>query len=239
MTGITHDRLRHEGPLQWPCIQGEDEGSTIQTEKGRFRFPSFMRNPQKLSASRLAAKRLYTDLKFHTPDGRARFAAHHSRGLAEPPDDKYPYVLTTGRLYGHWHTQTRTGRVDKIRQMYDGPFIELHPHDAKAIGVRDGEWLEVRSRRGIARFPAKITTAIVPQTVFVPMHWGALWANNAEANALTHPEACPDSLQPELKACAVQLVPVGSEMPVIEADSPFEDISARSPSLSVSIPIQK
>jgi ferredoxin-nitrate reductase len=135
MTGISHDRLRHEGPLQWPCTKGEDEGNIIQTEKGRFRFPSFMRNPQKLSASRLAAKRLYVDCQFHTPDGRANFAAHHSRGLAEPPDDNYPYVLTTGRLYGHWHTQTRTGRVDKISQMYDGPFIEIHPRDAAAIGV--------------------------------------------------------------------------------------------------------
>ena len=239
MTGMTHDRLRHEGPLQWPCLQGEDEGNIIQTEKGRFRFPSFMRNPQKLSASRLAAKRLYTDRQFHTPDGRARFAAYHSRGLAEPPDDRYPYVLTTGRLYGHWHTQTRTGRVDKIRQMYDGPFIEIHPRDAKALGINDGEWLEVRSRRGTARFPAEVTTAIVPKTVFVPMHWGTLWAPNAEANALTHPEACPVSHQPELKACAVQLIPVGTEMPAIEADAPFEDSSTRSPSLSVSLPMQK
>jgi ferredoxin-nitrate reductase len=68
--------------------------------------------------------------------------------------------------------------------------------------------VEVRSRRGVSRFPAKVTKAIAPGTVFVPMHWGALWANKAEANALTHPEACPESLQPELKACAVQLLPV-------------------------------
>jgi len=40
------------------------------------------------------------------------------------------------------------------------------------------------------------------------MHWGALWADHAEANALTHPAACPDSKQPELKACSVMLVPV-------------------------------
>jgi len=48
----------------------------------------------------------------------------------------------------------------------------------------------------------------------VPMHWGALWAANSEANALTHPESCPDSGQPELKACAVQLslVPESAEV---------------------------
>jgi ferredoxin-nitrate reductase len=68
--------------------------------------------------------------------------------------------------------------------------------------------VEVRSRRGSARFPVRVTKAIVAGTVFVPMHWGALWAENAEANALTHAIACPVSKQPELKACAVQLVPL-------------------------------
>ena len=158
------------------------------------------------------SKRLYTDLRFPTSDGRARFSAYHSRGLAEPPDPNYPFVLTTGRLYGHWHTQTRTGRIEKIRKMHPQPFIEIHPRDAKAIGIQDEDWVEVRSRRGTAQFPAKVTKAIAPGTVFVPIHWGVLWAERAEANALTHPESCPHSLQPELKACAVQLVPIANEL---------------------------
>jgi ferredoxin-nitrate reductase len=116
--------------------------------------------------------------------------------------------LTTGRLYGHWHTQTRTGRIEKTRSLHPEPFIEIHPRDAKHLGITENQLVEVRSRRGKAKFPAKVTRAIAPGTVFVPMHWGALWADNAEANALTHPESCPDSLQPELKACAVQLMPV-------------------------------
>ncbi|WP_199320659.1 molybdopterin oxidoreductase family protein [Leptolyngbya sp. FACHB-261] len=186
MSGLSHERLSREGPLQWPC---RDSGSTQPGEPAR----------------------LYTDLRFHTPDRRARFGAYHSRGLAEPPDERYPYVLTTGRLYGHWHTQTRTGRTEKLRQMYPHPLLEVHPRDARALGVKDQDWLEVRSRRGVARFRVLVTKAIAPGTVFVPMHWGALWAEQAEANALTHAEACPDSQQPELKACAVQLVPVTAE----------------------------
>ena len=185
VSGLSHDRLREQGPLQWP-----------QPEPGETRDSS----------------RLYTNLRFPTPDGRARFGAYHSKGLAEPPDPNYPLVLTVGRLYGHWHTQTRTGRIDKIRQMHPNPFIEIHPRDAGKLGIEEGDWVEVRSRRGKARFPAKVTQAIAPGTVFVPMHWGALWADNAEANALTHSEACPDSRQPELKACAVQLVRVGTEV---------------------------
>lgn len=181
MSGISHDRLRQQGPLQWPCpADNTDAGS----------------------------ERLYLDHHFHTPDGKARLGAFHSRGLAEPPDSNFPFVLTTGRLYGHWHTQTRTGRTEKIQQMHPNPVLEIHPRDAKTLGMQDGEWVEVRSRRGMARFPVQITAAIAPGTVFVPMHWGALWAEQAEANALTHPEACPASGQPELKACAVQLVPL-------------------------------
>jgi ferredoxin-nitrate reductase len=185
MTGLSHEQLMAEGPTQWPYNENTEIRGT---------------------------KRLYTDLVFHTPDRRARFAAYHSRGLAEPPDPDYPFVLTTGRLYGHWHTQTRTGRIEKIRDLYPEPFIEIHPRDASYLGVSDNQLVEVRSRRGHAKFPAKVTKAIAPGTVFVPMHWGALWADDAEANALTHATSCPESGQPELKACAVQLVPVNIDL---------------------------
>ena len=191
-SGLSHQRLRVEGPLQWPYPKGK---------------------------AALSSERLYTDLKFYTPDGRARFAAVHSRGLAEPPDDNYPFVLTNGRLYGHWHTQSRTGRIPKIRKMHPEPFIEIHPKDAGRIGVQERDWVEVRSRRGSARFPVTITKGIAPGTVFVPMHWGELWAEDAEANAMTHSAACPDSKQPELKACAVQLVPL-SKLELEQAQRP-------------------
>ena len=187
-SGLSHEKLRTYGPLQWPypdtwpCLEGEEVAQQNRHNK-----------------------RLYTDFHFNTPDGRARFAAYHSKGLAEPPDEAYPFVLTTGRLYGHWHTQTRTGRIAKIQKMHPDPFIEIHPQDAAKLNIEDNTVVEVRSRRGKARFPAKVTQAIAPGTVFIPMHWGALWADDAEANTLTHPTACPTSLQPELKACAVQV----------------------------------
>ena len=205
MTGINYDRLQQEGPLQWPCLLGEGgEGEREKEAENQGVFSSLFKGKDE----KFKGKRLYTNWQFNTPDGRARFAACHAKGLAEPPDEAYPFVLTTGRLYGHWHTQTRTGRIEKITKMHPNPFIEIHPRDAEKLKIKDKDWVEVRSRRGTARFPAQITKAIAPGTVFVPMHWGALWADNAEANNLTHPEACPDSLEPELKACAVQLVPV-------------------------------
>jgi ferredoxin-nitrate reductase len=91
--------------------------------------------------------------------------------------------------------------------MYPQPFVEIHPRDAAAFGLVDDQWVTLRSRRGSAQFPIRITTTIAPKVLFVPMHWGALWAEDSEANALTHPESCPISGQPELKACAVQIIP--------------------------------
>ena len=187
ITGLSHEYLRQEGPQQWPCRENESKHPAAE------------------------AKRLYIDRRFHTPDARARFSAYHSRGLAEPPDPDYPFVLTTGRVYGHWHTMTRTGRTEKINQLHPNPFLEIHPRDAAKLQIKEGDLLEVRSRRGKAQFPAKVTKAIAPGTLFVPMHWGSLWAESSEANAMTHAASCPDSKQPELKACAVQLVLVGAE----------------------------
>jgi ferredoxin-nitrate reductase len=181
MTGISHAKLAKLGVMQW---QASDQ------------------NPEQ---DQVHNKRLYTDLQFHTPDRKARFGAYHSNGVFETPDEQYPFILTTGRLYGHWHTQTRTGRIDKIRQMHPNPFIEIHPKDANKFGINNGDLVEVRSRRGASKFPALVTEAIARGVLFVPMHWGTLWADNAEANALTHPEADPDSKQPELKACAVAI----------------------------------
>jgi ferredoxin-nitrate reductase len=187
MTGISHAKLAKLGVMQWQASDQQPEQDQIHN------------------------KRLYTDLQFHTSDRKARFGAYHSKGVFEVPDEQYPFILTTGRLYGHWHTQTRTGRIDKIRQMHPNPFIEIHPKDAAKFGINNGDLVEVKSRRGSSKFPALVTEAIARGVLFVPMHWGTLWANNAEANALTHPESCPDSKQPELKACAVAIALILAE----------------------------
>jgi ferredoxin-nitrate reductase len=214
MSGLSHGRLRQQGPIQWPCPLEEvtNDNSialTCSTEKNiaqdQEEAKGLFSNLFRTKDQTFAPKRLYTDGRFNTADGRAKFATFHSKGLAEPIDPDYPFVLTIGRLYEHWHTMTRTGRIEKIMKKQPRPFIEIHPKDADKLGIEAEMMVEVRSRRGTGRFAAMITTAIIPGTVFVPMHWGALWTDEGEANLFTHPESCPISLQPELKACAVNL----------------------------------
>ncbi|MEL6554443.1 MAG: nitrate reductase [Cyanobacteria bacterium J06621_11] len=203
MSGLSHERLAKTGPIQWPAPICETE----ETAADKF------------------DKRLYTDYQFLTPNGRAKFAAFHLKGLAEPPDERFPMVLTTGRLLGHWHTQTRTGRIEKIVKKYPQPVLEINPRDAQKLEVQSGDWVEVRSRRSSAKLPVLVTQNIRRGTAFMPMHWGFLWAKDAEVNAMTHPEVCPISLEPELKACAVQLVPIGTQ-PVHVQPSSAEQIMA-------------
>ena len=214
MSGLSHGRLRQQGSIQWPCplettssagLEGADlVCSTERNVTDETQNPGLFSNLFRKDETPIA-KRLYTNGVFNTPDGRAKFSAFHSKGLAEPADPEYPFVLTIGRLYEHWHTMTRTGRIDRIIKKQPQPFIEIHPKDAAKLNIEDEMMVEVRSRRGMGRFAARVTKAIVPGTVFVPMHWGALWTDNGEANLLTHPESCPISLEPELKACAVSL----------------------------------
>ena len=234
VTGLSHGRLRQQGAIQWPCPLEEIDRNELDSvaltcnternvsqdsEEAKGLFSNLFRSKNET----ISAKRLYTDGRFNTPDGRAKFSAFHAKGLAEPIDRAYPFVLTIGRLYEHWHTMTRTGRIEKIMKKQPQPFIEIHPKDAEQLNIEPEMMLEVRSRRGKGHFPVRITKAICPGTVFIPMHWGALWTDNGEANLLTHPEACPISLQPELKACAVNLTPVRVKETLNDDSSYFDN----------------
>jgi ferredoxin-nitrate reductase len=192
MSGLSHALLAEEGPQQWPC-------------------PSESTTPHE-------SKRLYTDRRFATPSGRARFSIDQPLGLAEPPCDTYPLVLTVGRYLGQWHTMTRTGKVERLRSMHPEPLLEIHPGDAQELNVVNGELAAISSRRGHITATVKVTDKIRRGSVFLPMHWGFTQESACEANTLMHDQACPISKQPELKACAVIVAAAVSVVKPIEQE---------------------
>lgn len=125
------------------------------------------------------------------------------RAAGEETDDEYPVVLTTGRVVAQYQSGAQTRRVPELNAAAPGPFVELHPRLAERIGVAEGERVAVVSRRGRAVAPARITTAIRPDTVFMPFHW----PGEGRANTLTNPALDPVSRMPEFKTCAVRLEP--------------------------------
>ncbi|MET7573756.1 bifunctional nitrate reductase/sulfite reductase flavoprotein subunit alpha [Streptomyces sp. NPDC005492] len=185
LRGVTYERLRST-PVQWPAAE---EGGPD-------------RNPIRYVGG--------GELKFPTASGRAVFHARPHMPAAELPDDDYPFVLNTGRLQHQWHTLTKTGKVAKLNKLNPGPFVELHPEDARELGIAEGDSVEVASRRGRAVLPAVVTDRVRPGGCFAPFHWNDLFGEYRCVNAVTSDAVDPVSFQPEFKVCAVSLAKVAS-----------------------------
>ena len=118
----------------------------------------------------------------------------------ESPDDEFQFILSTGRIYWHWHTRTLTGRTSTLEREAPTPYVELHPKDAKEIGIRNGEKVRVTSRRGELELAALITEKVTRKSCFIPFHY---W--EAAANVLTINAVDPIAKIPEYKVCAVKV----------------------------------
>jgi predicted molibdopterin-dependent oxidoreductase YjgC len=73
------------------------------------------------------------------------------------------------------------------------------------LRVEDGEAVQLSSRRGTIQLPARISPSVSPGLVFLPFHWGDLFAPRNAANYLTIAATDATSKQPELKFCAVSV----------------------------------
>jgi ferredoxin-nitrate reductase len=184
MTGLSHERLRLAGGVQWPCPAGSD-----------------------------GTARLYADGRVNTPDTRARFAPTPHAPPAERPDAEYPLLLTTGRVADQWHTMTRTGKSRALGgeptvelSPADAAAGGIEDGDLVCIASRRGE---ARVRAEIAEGLAA-GVAFAPfhwGALHAPAGAGAL-------NALTHGATDPTSKQPELKALAVNVERLRGTPPV-------------------------
>jgi sulfite reductase (NADPH) flavoprotein alpha-component len=197
LRGASYPRLR-ETPLQWPCPPADDND----------RHPTRYLNDGVSQDSYVDESGQRPRLAFPTPSRRAAFLARPHMDARELPDDDFPLVLNTGRLQHQWHTMTKTGKVDKLNKLDNGPFVEIHPVDAVALDIAGGQPVELNSRRGRAVLPAVVTDRVRPGNCFVPFHWNDEHGEYLTINALTNDAVDPDSLQPEFKVCAVSLRPV-------------------------------
>ncbi|MFF3493681.1 molybdopterin oxidoreductase family protein [Streptomyces sp. NPDC002795] len=185
-SGISYDRLA-EGKAEgvfWPCPADASGMDTPGTP------------------------RLFLE-RFATEDGRARFVPVAHRPSAEEPDAEYPLYLTTGRVVAQYQSGAQTRRVPELNKAAPGVFVELHPRLAGRLGIAQGDAVAVTSRRGRAEAPARVTSTIRPDTLFMPFHWPGA----GRANTLTNPALDPTSRMPEFKVCAARVERVGGSSP--------------------------
>ena len=134
--------------------------------------------------------------------GLGKFHAVEFIPPREPPDDAYPFVLSTGRVLQHFHTGTMSRRSDVLDKLVSVGTIEIHPDDAARLGIADSETVRVASRRGQIELPARVTERVAPGTLFLAFHY-----REAPANRLTIAALDPIAKIPELKVCAVRIEP--------------------------------
>jgi formate dehydrogenase alpha subunit len=133
--------------------------------------------------------------------GKGRFHALEYRDPAEMPDKKFPYFLTTGRMFAHFHTGTMTRISRHLDVEQKTGYVTINPQDADALNVKEGDVLVLSSRRGRMEAPAKISRTVKPGSLFLPIHFG-----ENPTNVLTNAEAVdPLAKIPEFKVSAVSV----------------------------------
>ena len=179
LAGLDDERYDNLKPVQWPVRLGRPDGQT----------------------------RLFADGGFFTPDRKARLLPIKPRAPHNPTCADYPFVLNTGRIRDQWHTMTRTGLTPRLLAHISEPFVEMHPRDAAAQGLRDGELARLSTRWGQMLARVQTSSGQQTRTVFVPMHWTGALSSQGRVGALVNPVTDPFSGQPENKHTPVAVMP--------------------------------
>jgi len=132
--------------------------------------------------------------------GRGLFHPIDYAPPAETVDEEYPFWLSTGRVFAHYHTATMTRNSPSLDAEIREGYLEVHPEDADKLGVLPGDRVTVTSRRGAITTKTAITDRVQQGLVFMPFHF-----IESNANVLTNPAHDPIAKIPEFKVCAVKL----------------------------------
>ena len=117
------------------------------------------------------------------------------------PGKEYPYFLTTGRMFAHFHTGTMTRVSPHLDVEQTTGYVSINPKDAVALEAKEGDVLILSSRRGQIEVPAKLTNSVAPGLIFLPIHFG-----ENPTNVLTNAEAFdPLAKIPEFKVSTVKI----------------------------------
>lgn len=82
---------------------------------------------------------------------------HRDKAWNQVPKDSYPYWLGLGVVYEHFHT-AKSNRSPTTRRLVPEMYVEMHPEDAKAMGIKDGDKVRLVTRRGHFEAKAQVGT---------------------------------------------------------------------------------
>ena len=133
--------------------------------------------------------------------GKGKFIRTEYVATDEKTGPRYPLLLTTGRILSQYNVGAQTRRTDNV-VWHDEDVLEIHPHDAEQRGIRDRDWVKLRSRAGETTLRAEITDKVSPGVVYTTFHHP-----DTQANVITTDFSDWATNCPEYKVTAVQVSP--------------------------------
>ncbi|MDR9835243.1 formate dehydrogenase subunit alpha [Herbaspirillum huttiense] len=134
--------------------------------------------------------------------GKGKFINTQYFATDEKVTQRYPLILTTGRILSQYNVGAQTRRTENS-QWHSEDRLEIHPHDAEDRGIREGDWVGVESRAGQTVLRATVTEKVQPGVVYTTFHFPESGANVITTDNSDWATNCP-----EYKVTAVQVMPV-------------------------------
>jgi formate dehydrogenase major subunit len=153
--------------------------------------------------------------------GEGRFIITEYIPTEEKTGPRFPLLLTTGRILSQYNVGAQTRRTENSR-WHEEDVLEIHPHDAEQRGVRDADWVRIRSRAGETSLRAKITDRVAPGVVYTTFHHPLTQANVITTDFSDWATNCP-----EYKVTAVQVSPSNGPSAWQEEYQRHSDLSRR------------
>ncbi len=133
--------------------------------------------------------------------GKGAFVVTEYVPTEEKTNRKFPLILTTGRTLSQYNVGAQTRRTENV-EWWEEDVLEIHPSDAETRGVRDGQWVSIRSRKGETSLRAVISERMAPGVVYTTFHYPQSGANVVTTELSDWATQCP-----EYKVTAVQVTP--------------------------------
>jgi len=186
--GVSYEKIDQLGSIQWPCYDEESEGTPIMHTE------EFMRN-----------------------NGKGLFMLTEFVATQERVNGKFPLILTTGRILSQYNVGAQTRRTEN-NAWHKEDRLEIHSHDAEDRGIKDGDWVGIKSRAGETVLHALVTDRVQPGVVFTTFHFPESGANVITTDNSDWATNCP-----EYKVTAVQVTKVSQTSEWQEGYRAFSD----------------
>ena len=131
--------------------------------------------------------------------GKGKFVVTDYIATDEKAGARFPLLLTTGRILSHYNVGAQTRRTDNVA-WHPEDLLEIHPFDAETRGIKDADWVALRSRAGETSLRAKVTERVAPGVVYTTFHHPTTQANVITTDYSDWATNCP-----EYKVTAVQV----------------------------------